>query len=380
MKSALDVCQRLDFDAQVYGEYSQSIKKFSQSIWTFITTEVEAQSHLFSPLCQILDEFSDSNASICKAIRRSIEDLRDIAERNIVVQRKISEHALLIKEYENSKLKVEEAKKNLKLYESRSDFYLKKESLENTIKELENEQKEATRKARDGTLYLIEYKKKYANFTTRRIKSCFERLGDAFKTNGEESVILLNRYIDGLKAIKNGNPLPNSVLYGQGMNSDELNPKIKDSVICDNENEYILCEKIDDQNISNSNEKNSAVKSQDDNENEDNSTKNINTDNDNENDSHNITISNENQIDSNNDHEKDNQNNISIEQDESMSNKKKLDIKQNDIESYESLSEIDSSNQITNDSNENPNQINSNSLDKNEENEENASLEPVSNK
>ena len=235
MKSTYDVCQRLEFEAQVYGEYSQSINKFSHALWTFITTEVDAQAHLFSPLCQVLEGFSDCNASICKEIQRAIEDLRDIAERNVVVQRKVSEHAVLINQYENAKLKVEEAKYNFKIYESKPDFYLKKEYLENSIKKLENEQREATIRARNGTLSLIEYKKKFASFTTRRTKSCFERLGNAFKINSEQSFIFLNRFLEGLKAIKNEKPLPNFVLYGQDSVPEEFKQEIKTNIISENE-------------------------------------------------------------------------------------------------------------------------------------------------
>ncbi|KAK8853985.1 hypothetical protein M9Y10_016534 [Tritrichomonas musculus] len=222
MKSALDVSQRLEYDAQVYGEYSQSIAKFSQAIWTLISTEVEEGSSLFSPLCQILDDISGRNMSISKEIIRAVEDLRDIFERNVVIQRKEAEHALLIKQYEDAKLRVSEAKTNFKLSESRPDYYMIRDSLENSIKELENEQKEATRKLRDETLSLIEHKKRYQRFQMRRTKSCFERIGNAFKKSSEESIILLSRFIQGLRQIKNGDPLSNFVLYGQDSAPEEF--------------------------------------------------------------------------------------------------------------------------------------------------------------
>lgn len=332
MKSTAAICQKLNSEAQSYGDFAQNISQLSQSIWTLITTEAEDGSSQFSPICQLLDEISQCNMSIGLAIRRSIEDLNDILERDKVLQRKIKEHSQIIHNYEKVKQNLAQSKANLQLIENDPKFLSKKLSLEKEISKLQSELKIKTEEARDATMNLIEEKKKISAFNIRRIRFAFQRIGTSLKSNYDISVTLFNRFKEGIEEIQKGNDLSTFVLYGQNeapeLPSDMKTLKyiagVTTTVVNDDDNEYVLCDKEEkprksNQHTNNSEHQNSESHLQ---SNHENSNHEINTTQENQNtDANHLTISTEN-----------NQNLIEKEDDKTEENGNLIEKEKNDVQ------------------------------------------------
>ena len=201
-RSISDVCQRYIFEAQVFGEHSASIQKICDSIWNLILSEAEDLAAFFSPICQLMETISKNSVNISEDIKRSCEDLNDIVERNFVYQRKVNEHSEAMRAYENWKMRLDTLKKT-----SPGNREL--------LREPEQKTREAGMNAKQLTVELIDYKKRFDAFVLRRVKSAMYRISNSIAKNNVESIDLLNRFIEGINDIQKGEKLSNRVLYGQ---------------------------------------------------------------------------------------------------------------------------------------------------------------------
>jgi hypothetical protein len=163
---------------------------------------------LLSPICELFEKLSATNAASASAHDRISEDLRGIVERHSVLVRVATQHKSAQKSLEAVKQKIQDFEEQ----NPRNDTNPAR--TEQAIAKLQFAKKEALLRARDATVLLIAERKKFSKFAFRKIREAFGRLGAALVAETDDELPVLAKLLEGLRQARAGQALSDTRLDG----------------------------------------------------------------------------------------------------------------------------------------------------------------------
>jgi hypothetical protein len=205
MKGTADLARGFQGDAKALQVYAAALKTFSDQCRRLVLVEAPTRISVIPPVCELLEQLASTTVTFSAAWQRVSDDIRDIYERYLVVERVAADQKAIAKTLDAARLKLKAYEDEIEQAATRPDFQRGRTELQ--FLRLRFAKREAIVKTRDATILLINEHKKFARFMFRRTRDAFLCLGHVIADGGTTEVQILTKLIEGLQKARWGEAL-----------------------------------------------------------------------------------------------------------------------------------------------------------------------------